>query len=48
MEAIESTANGKLDRFRTRFEEMDEMAFETVMNGNTQDNSDATAKYDEE
>ena len=50
VKAIPSTANGKLDRVRTRqwLEEMDGMTFETVMNGNTQEGSDVAATYEEE
>ena len=50
VEAIPLTANGKMDRVRTRqwLEEMDEVTFETVMNGNTQDGSDVAATHEEE
>ena len=50
VEAIPLTANGKMDRVRTRqwLEEMDEMTYETVMNGNAQDGSDVAATYEEE
>ena len=50
VEAIPLTANGKMDRVRTRqwLEEMDEMTYETVMNGNAQDGSDVAATHEEE
>ena len=50
VEAIPLTANGKMDRVRTRqwLEELDESTYETVMNGSAQDGSDVAATYDEE
>lgn len=50
VEAIPLTANGKMDRVRTRqwLEEMGEMTYETVMNGNAQDGSDVAATLEEE
>ena len=50
VDAIPLTANGKMDRVRTRqwLEEMDEITFETAMNGNAQDGSDVAATHEEE
>ena len=50
VQAIPLTANGKIDRVRTRqwLEEMDEVTYEAVMNGIEQDGSEIAATHEED